>query len=989
MSGAPNRHPLPLWAYCALTATENYHERTTSKEHLIIMRTITLILSILLFTLSAYAQDARDSVAVYGNVTDSFTYEPLKDVHVEVLRADSSLIFDFHTGPIYGYGGYPHNIEKVGYLYVPRQTCLFRFTKEGYVPQCITLDKKHIGRREKRVFIGEVRLKKQPTPRDRNLDEALVTASKIRMVVKGDTLVYNADAFQLAEGSMLDGLIRRLPGFSLRDGQIRVNGQYVSSLLVNGEDFFRGNPRVALENLPAYMVDKIQVYRKAHDYSYITREPDKNELPLVVDVNLKRQYAIGWVANAAAGYGLADRYQGRLFALRFTDNSRLALYGNANNTNDTREPGVSGDWKAQGTATGRTEMQTGGFEALIKDKKGVWKYTGSAQVAHRTTDDKSIASTETFQPGLTQSTFSRLSRENRGNAVSVQTAHQYTVRKTHSHLTLTADGAYRHGRNRANHLGAEFVDDPQDAYRAASLDSLFLGTSPRLAAMMLHRQREQQKALADHWSGAVQLSSFFEVPHTPDYVNLSANVRVEKQEATSFSDYALHYNPSLTPAGNDHRLRYATSPSLAVDADVDVTYNYRPDWGFVKPRYVFKENYRDADLSHYRLERLGEDAPAFGELPSSMDALWRCLDAPNSYTSTLNTQTHRVGAEIGVWLPGKLPSHRVTFTPEVEWRIDHLTYHRDLLHAKPHRSKAVFMPALSWGFENCYVNYKLTSAHPDLLSRLNYTDNADPLNVYKGNPDLKRSVRHSVDISRSFSNWETGWHFYLTGGWHLTQRAIAHAMTYDAAKGIRTFSPRNVNGNWGANLAGDYQKTLDRKKRFILNAVTEVRYQNSVDYVTERSSVRNLNVGENLHLNTRLKQYVIDVNVAVNYLHATSPNARFETINSLDVKYGTSAQIPLPAGFALSTDLTLYQRTGYTDKSLNNCHFVANARLTKALLNGRLGLALDAFDLFHGLSNVTKTINAQGITETWHNALPSYALLQVVYKFSKQPRQRQ
>lgn len=84
------------------------------------MRTITLILSILLFTLSAYAQDARDSVAVYGNVTDSFTYEPLKDVHVEVLRADSSLIFDFHTGPIYGYGGYPHNIEKVGYLYVPR-----------------------------------------------------------------------------------------------------------------------------------------------------------------------------------------------------------------------------------------------------------------------------------------------------------------------------------------------------------------------------------------------------------------------------------------------------------------------------------------------------------------------------------------------------------------------------------------------------------------------------------------------------------------------------------------------------------------------------------------------------------------------------------------------------------------------------------------------------------------------------------------------------
>lgn len=116
-----------------------------------------------------------------------------------------------------------------------------------------SIEKRKMNRREFRYFIiGEVLLKKKAKPRDTQLGEATVTASKIRMVVKGDTLVYNADAFQLSEGSMLDGLIKRLPGFELRDGQITVNGQYVSSLLVSGEDFFRGNPRVALENLPAY-----------------------------------------------------------------------------------------------------------------------------------------------------------------------------------------------------------------------------------------------------------------------------------------------------------------------------------------------------------------------------------------------------------------------------------------------------------------------------------------------------------------------------------------------------------------------------------------------------------------------------------------------------------------------------------------------------------------------------------------------------------------
>ena len=126
---------------------------------------------------------------------------------------------------------------------------------------------------------------------------------------------------------------------------------------------------------------------------------------------------------------------------------------------------------------------------------------------------------------------------------------------------------------------------------------------------------------------------------------------------------------------------------------------------------------------------------------------------------------------MGVWIPGKLPSHRLTISPEVEWRIDHLAYHRDILHTKPHRSKAVIIPSASWGFENCYFNYKMTSSYPDLLSLLDYTDSSDPLNIYQGNQDLKRSVTHSVDFSRSFSNYQTGWHFYLTGGWRMEDGA--------------------------------------------------------------------------------------------------------------------------------------------------------------------------------------------------------------------------
>ena len=256
-----------------------------------------LFFGLFLFSLlSVHAQSQRDSIEVYGKVMDSFTHEMLKGVKVEVLRPDSSLVSQHNTDKNYSYGRYSYNFgDEFRGLFLLRADYIFRFSKEGYVTQYANLYKRDLGRRERRRSVGEILLKKIGKRRDVELGAAEVRASKIRMVVKGDTLIYNADAFQLAEGSMLDGLIKLLPGFQLRDGQITVNGQYVSSLLVNGEDFFRGDPRVALENLPAYMVNKVKVYRKKHAWSFITKGKDerKEDLPLVVDVNLKREYSIG------------------------------------------------------------------------------------------------------------------------------------------------------------------------------------------------------------------------------------------------------------------------------------------------------------------------------------------------------------------------------------------------------------------------------------------------------------------------------------------------------------------------------------------------------------------------------------------------------------------------------------------------------------------------------------------------------------------------
>ena len=131
-----------------------------------------------------------------------------------------------------------------------------------------------------------------------DLGEATVKASRILMVVKGDTLEYNAAAFRLAKGSMLDNLVRALPGVKLDDdGRITVNGEFVSSLLVNGRDFFNGDPRVALSNLPAYTVSKIRTYHKSEKAELMGKteltEEEKKKSPLVMDVSLKTRICQG------------------------------------------------------------------------------------------------------------------------------------------------------------------------------------------------------------------------------------------------------------------------------------------------------------------------------------------------------------------------------------------------------------------------------------------------------------------------------------------------------------------------------------------------------------------------------------------------------------------------------------------------------------------------------------------------------------------------
>lgn len=258
----------------------------------------------------------KTSRTIYGGIINSATSLGMKDsIRVELLTPDSIAV-DF-VFPNFHYDRYPDESSiSTGFSmytecepgsYILRlshpdyETAVYPIEIDRSRINAGTLKIRKLSRFEKAVMLGEV----------------TVTASKVQFVNRGDTISYNADAFDVAQGSMLDALLRQMPGVQLREnGQIYVNGRFVDKLLLDGKDFFRDDKLVLLQNLPSYSVKNVKVYEEAAGETRVLGKgamdignPDK----YVMDVVLKKGYNTGFMANAEASAGTRGRYRERLF----------------------------------------------------------------------------------------------------------------------------------------------------------------------------------------------------------------------------------------------------------------------------------------------------------------------------------------------------------------------------------------------------------------------------------------------------------------------------------------------------------------------------------------------------------------------------------------------------------------------------------------------------------------------------------------------------
>ncbi len=330
------------------------------------------------------------TIELYGEVYDSFTKAKVK-AFITLMHNDSTIV-DTTTCMAWSTTSY-YNL-KVPAL---QDDFIIKATAEGYEDTFLNYHLRHIARNSYFELPRILMKKKQDEIwREDNLEGVTVTGTRVKIAYRGDTIVYNAAAFNLPEGSMLDGLIRQMPGAELKDnGDIYINGKKVDYLTLNGKDFFKNQNKVMLENLPYFTVRDIKVYNKSTKQSELVgRDIEKKDY--VMDVELKREYNRGYMGNIEAGGGTDNRYMARLFGLYYSDHSRISIYGNTNNVNETRRPGGDGQWTPSEMPQGLRTTKETGLHLSTEDADKKWEEEMDATFNWSSSEDQSRTASERF-----------------------------------------------------------------------------------------------------------------------------------------------------------------------------------------------------------------------------------------------------------------------------------------------------------------------------------------------------------------------------------------------------------------------------------------------------------------------------------------------------------------------------------------------------------------------------------------------------------------
>lgn len=955
------------------------------------------LLFLLLCAVSISLQ-AQEYSQLSGRIIDAFTGESLDSVQVNILTQDSVPVAQFTTR----YQIFLNRIEPP-----INGTFIFKFSKEGYQNLYKKIRIRYIKNRKYAYSLGYIKMDKKNLI---HMKEVSVNATMIRMVYKGDTLIYNAAAFKTAQGSMLDRLIAMLPGFELHpNGQIFVNGRQVSSLLINGEDFFKGTPSVALNNLPAYMVDKVKVYERMsnRDKALGVDKSRYAQLPLVVDVNLKKEYSIGWIANATAGYGTDNHYAGKAFALRFSPRTRWATYATANDVYAGDYYSMDGNWQSPNYKHNIGKTIEGGTDLLLTHPENKYKINANASAKY--TDffaDTKTSSTYFLQP---DNVYKRQNSESQSRNVSTNLkANMEFNPKTGYFITFNPYLSYNRNKSDYTSRSADFNTELWENYLGEALDSVFQNPGAgRYHDALITALKTDNHTRGESYYGGGDFSIQHRFANIPDIITFDGKARFDGSNNNQLY-WMSTGKPFLNPTEQD-QFRYQNWNSYLYQfgASYDYSFSYKNIGYVLTPRYHYKQTYNSDHRPLYELAGSLYEDWDLDKLASTKDQLVQQMDLQNSYDLKNWQRVHREELGFGVWSNPMNNHFKFTFNFNLplEQVYERAHYQRDQTDTVMIRRKTFFTPEVSLDFQagdrnttwrGYNINYKFSQEAAPIQYSMDYQDHSDPLVVRLGNSNLKDKKTHSVVlnyyVNKKKLNSFLNVHFY----YDLWKNLLCQSMTYNGQTGVRTYRPEVINGNWQTRLNVYYMRPFQKNKKWRMTSQSYGSYRNSVDMLqTEasansvRSNVRTTYISENLTFNYgkygKLNRY-LSLTAGANLNHSEGKN--FQTLNAWNFSYGVGGFVDLPWSINLQSYLTMYSRRGFSDKQFNTDDLLWNIKANKAVMNGNLIFELEAYDLLNQLSGTQYFINAQMQQEKYESVLNRFVLFKVIWKLNREPKKK-
>lgn len=900
-----------------------------------------LMLLMILFSPMAFAQ--QSGVNVTGSVVEQGSDTPIEQATVRLLNVkDSAMV----RGVVSARNGSftLKNVKKGSYL--------LHITFIGYDPLYQPLQ---ITGKKNPVNVGKLELSDGAI----ELGEAVVIGKAPEVTVRNDTVEYNADSYKVTEGSVLEDLLKKMPGVEVdSEGKITVNGKEVKKVMVDGKEFFSDDPKVASKNLPAKMIDKLQVLDKKSDMAQMTGFDDGEE-KTVINLTVKPGMKQGWFGNAYGGYGSKDRYEGNAMVNRFVNNDQITFMGGANNTNNmgfsdlasTMFSGMGGGGGRRGgfgAGSGITSSGNAGLNFSKEFKPDKLTLGGNTRYSHSDNDARSKSDRQNILPGDSSSydnseAMSRTKSDNFGVDFRLEWKPD-----TMTQLIFRPSFSFSHSMN-DNFSDATTLDNERDTVNTNKSSNYSESNGYNLNASIDFSRKLNNKGRvfsatlsggnSDSYSDGMNRSDIVYFNQTDALKNSIIDQR-SRYDNKGFNYRA--YVSWVEPIGHNNFIQATYSISQRKQEALKNVYNQDADGIYNVLDSAYSQSYRNNFISQ------------------RASLSFKSQRAKFNYTIGLNLDPSYSSSEnfVGDTTLSKITRKVVNLSPmaQFNYMFDKRT--------------------------NLRIMYNGRTSQPSMTQLQPVADISDPTNITIGNPDLNPRYTNNVFIRfQQFTPEKQRAFMIMANGSYIINDIVSYT-SYNQETGVKTTTYKNVNGNYSGNVRMMLNTPLKNKK-FSINSMTMASFANSNGYINEEKNTnRNLILSERGGIDFRSSYLDLGVNGNIRY-NATSNSLQKENNqNTFNYGAGGYTTIYLPLNFKIESDVNWSTNSGYGDGFKQN-EVLWNASASKSFLKNNQGtLRFKIYDILQQRSNISRSVTASYIQDSEYNTLGSYFMVHFIYRFS-------